>query len=281
MCPLCSRAFNQKVVLREHVRWVHAAGKNETEVTGPPYPCPVCGALNQDRDELCAHIVKHSDQMIAEAKAKTNNNASPKPKQTKKKSKSSPNSRTKNPILRSVSRDEQNEALLSITEGVADKHNEKSDTDPLSLPTDKNFAINRKDSENIKTLVLSGGQNSIITKLRNSDINVLQLIQTGKRTESSLRFIAGRKVGNNTLNLITKQNESLPVLALSNPQSHEVYSSQSAMEGENDNRVENEVEQVEQYLQESGDEDEEMVCGICGDDFDDKNVLMEHVKIHI
>ncbi|EFN86589.1 Zinc finger protein 16, partial [Harpegnathos saltator] len=60
VCPLCSRAFNQKVVLREHVRWVHAAGKNETEDLEPPFSCTLCGVMNQDRDELCAHIVKHS-----------------------------------------------------------------------------------------------------------------------------------------------------------------------------------------------------------------------------
>lgn len=119
VCPLCSRAFNQKVVLREHVRWVHAAGKNETEVTGPPFRCPLCGALNQDRDELCAHIVKHSDQMIAEAKAKTNNNAS-KPKPAKKKSKAASSSGSasgkQNAGSRSISRTEQNEALLSISD---------------------------------------------------------------------------------------------------------------------------------------------------------------------
>ncbi|XP_048508561.1 zinc finger protein 260-like isoform X2 [Athalia rosae] len=136
VCPLCSRAFNQKVVLREHVRWVHAAGKNETEVTGPPFRCPLCGALNQDRDELCAHIVKHSDQMIADAKAKTNNNAS-KPKPTKKKSKASASSGSssgkQNAGNRSISRMEQNEALLSISEATS----KTSDSPPQLMVANK------------------------------------------------------------------------------------------------------------------------------------------------
>jgi len=61
VCPLCPRAFNQKVVLREHVRWVHAARNSDG--------CQLCGYVTGDREALCAHIVKHSDQLAAAAKA--------------------------------------------------------------------------------------------------------------------------------------------------------------------------------------------------------------------
>lgn len=126
----------------------------------------------------------------------------------------------------------------------------------------------------------------------------MHLIQTSKQT--------------NTLHLITKQNESLPVLTLANPESHENFSSQIAQISNNDlpmnmvthhstrqnqdiknhNEVGQEsliqegasqtaVIQVVQYHQQDSDDGEELVCGICGEDFNDKNVLMEHVKIHI
>nr|CAD7429060.1 unnamed protein product [Timema monikensis] len=69
-CPLCHRAFNQKVVLREHVRWVHAANKTNNGVPHI-FSCQLCGQTLADREELCAHIVQHSDQMAAAAKALT------------------------------------------------------------------------------------------------------------------------------------------------------------------------------------------------------------------
>nr|CAD7265581.1 unnamed protein product [Timema shepardi] len=69
-CPLCHRAFNQKVVLREHVRWVHAANKSNNGVPHI-FSCRLCGQTLADREELCAHIVQHSDQMAAAAKALT------------------------------------------------------------------------------------------------------------------------------------------------------------------------------------------------------------------
>ena len=61
VCPLCPRAFNQKVVLREHVRWVHAARNTDG--------CQICGYVVADREALCAHIVKHSDELAAVARA--------------------------------------------------------------------------------------------------------------------------------------------------------------------------------------------------------------------
>ncbi|GLV44702.1 uncharacterized protein CBL_20615 [Carabus blaptoides fortunei] len=60
VCPICKHDFNQKVVLREHVRWVHAA----TVAAKSPasFACQVCNITVGDREELCAHLVRHSDQ---------------------------------------------------------------------------------------------------------------------------------------------------------------------------------------------------------------------------
>lgn len=337
VCPLCSRAFNQKVVLREHVRWVHAAGKNETEVTGPPFSCPICGALNQDRDELCAHIVKHSDQMIAEAKAKTNNNA-PKTKPVKKKSKVSANTYLQGKQVAGnliIPKSEETEALLSITESdksddqqiLNDKQNntflvvttEKRDENYIAISEikseDVQLLVDEKQDENIHisqanhshreslntTRIVSTERegSALHTTSSHNEITTMHLIQTSKQT--------------NTLHLISKQNESLPVLTLPNPQSHENFSSQIAQIGNDDlpmdmvthhstrqnQDIKNHSEigqesliqeggsqtaviQVVQYHhQQDSDDGEELVCGICGEDFNDKNVLMEHVKIHI
>lgn len=69
-CPLCAKGFNQKVVLREHVRWVHAS--NKIEYPEPqPYYCSLCSVGHSDREELCTHIVKHSDQIAAFNKENT------------------------------------------------------------------------------------------------------------------------------------------------------------------------------------------------------------------
>ncbi|KAG7196508.1 hypothetical protein KM043_018517 [Ampulex compressa] len=292
VCPLCSRAFNQKVVLREHVRWVHAAGKNATELTGPPFPCPICGALNQDRDELCAHIVKHSDQMIAEAKAKTNNNAPKLPKPTRKKSKHPANSQRLTG-QRTISKVEENEALLSIAESerqgnkgflVVEKHNENY------------IALSERKTNNVQLIQDDKQQ---------EEQDEAQISQPGKRTGDSIgaMIVEKQTKPTNTLHLITKQNKSLPVLAMPNPQGQEGYLSQitqitnadiavnvgqglctKEQEGAVSNQESQQqatVIQVVQYHQPESDNGEELVCGICGEDFNDKNVLMEHVKIHI
>ncbi|XP_012273165.1 zinc finger protein 585A [Orussus abietinus] len=353
VCPLCSRAFNQKVVLREHVRWVHAAGKNETEVTGPPFPCPLCGALNQDRDELCAHIVKHSDQMIAEAKAKTNNN-SPKPKPPKKKTKSVGIAAQAKSVSgnRMALKNEQTEALLSITE-PAEKNTDNRNmtnkqTESLLLsPSEKRnesmhimsekpnnvrlISENKNETAHISQrnhgeslnliaiekrgtsahLVSSVEANNVIHTIasRHGDTSSMHLISTSKQSDS-LHLIPTNKQSN-TLHLISKQNEALPVLAIPNPQSHENFSSQIAQisnadvpmnmvthhsSRQNQQTIKQQAQQeslihegsqqpavihVVQYHQQESDDGEELVCGICGDDFHDKDVLMEHVKIHI
>lgn len=51
-------------MLREHVRWVHASNKNEYPEP-PPFVCALCTVAMTDREELCSHIVKHSDQIAA------------------------------------------------------------------------------------------------------------------------------------------------------------------------------------------------------------------------
>ncbi|KOC70871.1 Zinc finger protein 585B [Habropoda laboriosa] len=334
VCPLCSRAFNQKVVLREHVRWVHAAGKNETEVTGPPFLCPICGALNQDRDELCAHIVKHSDQMIAEAKAKTNNNA-PKTKPVKKKTKTSASTNLQEKQgngNRIITKTEENEALLSITD--ADKSDDQQILDDkqnntfLVVTTEKRnenyIEISELKTENVQLLVdEKQNENMHISQTNHNHRESLNMITIDKQNNTAhivstepegsalhsttshneitaMHLIQTSKQAN-TLHLISKQNESLPVLALPNPQSHENFSSQIAQisnsdlpmnmvthhstrqdqDMKNQGAAETAVIQVVQYHQQESDDGEELVCGICGEDFTDKNVLMEHVKIHI
>lgn len=299
VCPLCTRAFNQKVVLREHVRWVHAAGKNETGISGPPFPCPLCGSLNQDRDELCAHIVKHSDQMIAEAKAKTlaNNNA---PKSsattTKKKKKSGSTSKMQESLITPT---EQNEALLSITDSSM-----KSDDCQI---IDGQIEIPYREDDDVPS---EHGNLTIDNDLINSTSHVEVI------TTTTTHFIPFEKLNDameilpdkqgNTLHLISKQNENSPVLAIPNPQGSDNFSSQIAHISNSDlpmtvvTHVVKDVrnlkpdvndetnlmhdEDLKNVIHESqydSDDADEMVCGICGEDFHDKNVLMEHVKIHI
>ncbi|XP_011297261.1 zinc finger protein 502-like [Fopius arisanus] len=224
VCPLCSRAFNQKVVLREHVRWVHAAGKNDTEVVGPPFPCPLCGALNQDRDELCAHIVKHSDQMIAEAKART----------------------TIDPM-----------SIKSVKKKANAKRKAKTDLSKQKIAkVQVEGHLIQKDGETV-LLVSTGeqpreeGEKQIISQEHLNDVLRVQ-------------FIDDRQ---STLQIISKENEALPVLTLPNE----------------DDGFAGQVEATDEGVyQESDDEPEmDLICGICGDEFGDKNILMEHVKIHI
>ncbi|XP_063972387.1 zinc finger protein 567-like [Diachasmimorpha longicaudata] len=211
VCPLCSRAFNQKVVLREHVRWVHAAGKNETEVVGPPFPCPLCGALNQDRDELCAHIVKHSDQMIAEAKA-------------------------------------------------------KSVLDPLNTKSNNNNKKKARGKGKQKLTKIEDGETLLLVAAEKTDQQEMKEVVVEEHINNVLRvqFVDDKE---STLQIISKENEALPVLAIPN-------------DGE---EFGGEIETIDDGVyQESDDEKElELICGICGDEFGDKNNLMEHVKIHI
>ncbi|KYN02928.1 Zinc finger and SCAN domain-containing protein 2 [Cyphomyrmex costatus] len=335
VCPLCSRAFNQKVVLREHVRWVHAAGKNETEGSSPPYQCPLCGALNQDRDELCAHIVKHSDQMIAEAKAKTNNDASPKPKSVKKKSSKSSscsvNTQTEQ-NLDFIQKAEQNEALLSITD-TADKSddmhdiNEKQNDAFVVVTAEKHdgfiaisdlkhsnirFIVDGKENENIQVLQVSDQDpldtdslDMIAINKQNDATNIMSaesdtLDETvGQNDMPTIHLIESKQ--DNTLNIISKQNESLPVLAIPNPQNHENYSSQivqisgtdmsidvetlkekkNHIKNDQDCLMSDETSHVIIQYQHDSDDENDLVCEICDERFEGKAILKEHIKIHI
>lgn len=58
--------------MREHIRWVHAANKAEYPEPAP-YSCVLCtsNTILMDREELCTHIVKHSDQIAAIIKQST------------------------------------------------------------------------------------------------------------------------------------------------------------------------------------------------------------------
>lgn len=357
VCPLCARAFNQKVVLREHVRWVHAAGKNETEGSDPPYRCSLCGALNQDRDELCAHIVKHSDQMIADAKAKTND-AYPKTKLTKKKAKSksssSPsstsscgvNAPSKQDMLDSVfiSKTEQNEALLSITDNADkpnDMHviNEKSGNAYVVVTTEKRsdgfiaisefkhsnirFIVEGKEDENIHVLQVEQNNRDtldVIAASEECDDTTQSVVSAAESASGALdgtirrsdmttmHLIQASPAKHNTLNIISDQNESLPVLAIPNPQDHNDYSSQIVQvsdadipmvthptqlkersctsQDDQDSLIQEDgsqtaVIQVVQYQQQESDENEDLTCGICAEECNDKDALKEHIKIHI
>ena len=314
VCPLCSRAFNQKVVLREHVRWVHAAGKNDSGITGPPFACPLCGAMNQDRDELCAHIVKHSDQMIAEAKAKTNNNP-PKAKPVKKKAKAGSTSQEKMQDVSLISSLEQNEALLSITDSSMTLTDTSMKSEDMQIvegqgeiqfkEEDSDMASDQGNSQSRKQDSGELGINvQAVATTRHNQVATMHLIPYS-RANDTLHILSHKQ--NNTLHLISKQNESSPVLAIPNPQGNENFSSQTAHitnselpmdmmthSTKHNQALKSQVDDqaglmhedhmksaVVHVVEYDTDESEEMVCGICGEDFNDKNVLMEHVKIHI
>jgi hypothetical protein len=52
------------VVLREHIRWLHAANNKEaTDQPPEPMKCLLCDLQIDDREEMCAHLIKHGDQI--------------------------------------------------------------------------------------------------------------------------------------------------------------------------------------------------------------------------
>ncbi|KAK7793275.1 hypothetical protein R5R35_006773 [Gryllus longicercus] len=65
-CPVCPRAFNQRVVLREHIR-SHHSGPEVRAGGGYPatYLCKVCSCTFTTSEDLCAHLIKHSDENTA------------------------------------------------------------------------------------------------------------------------------------------------------------------------------------------------------------------------
>lgn len=60
-CPVCPRAFNQRVVLREHIRSHHSAPDANYEGSMMPYYCTVCGNLFKTSVEIIQHLIEHSD----------------------------------------------------------------------------------------------------------------------------------------------------------------------------------------------------------------------------
>lgn len=67
VCPICKKAFNQKVVLREHVRSRYT--ENMTPNAHQRFECELCLESFADKDELCAHIVRHSDEIAQRQKS--------------------------------------------------------------------------------------------------------------------------------------------------------------------------------------------------------------------
>ncbi|KAE8745701.1 hypothetical protein FOCC_FOCC007585 [Frankliniella occidentalis] len=64
-CPICPRAFNQRVVLREHIRAHHSGPDPKHGAGGGGYVCKVCGMALITSEDLCLHLVKHSDENTA------------------------------------------------------------------------------------------------------------------------------------------------------------------------------------------------------------------------
>lgn len=60
-CPVCPRAFNQRVVLREHIRSHHSQPDPNYEDSLMPFYCTVCGNLFKTSQEIIQHLIEHSD----------------------------------------------------------------------------------------------------------------------------------------------------------------------------------------------------------------------------
>ena len=64
-CLVCPRAFNQRVVLREHIRSHHSAPDPAHGTTLTPYYCSLCGDLFAVSLDLIHHLIEHSDRSTA------------------------------------------------------------------------------------------------------------------------------------------------------------------------------------------------------------------------
>lgn len=62
---MCPRAFNQRVVLREHIRSHHSAPDPVHGTTLTPYYCTLCGDLFAVSLDLIHHLIEHSDRSTA------------------------------------------------------------------------------------------------------------------------------------------------------------------------------------------------------------------------
>lgn len=62
---MCPRAFNQRVVLREHIRSHHSAPDANHGNSSTPYYCSLCGDLFAVSLDLIHHLIEHSDRSTA------------------------------------------------------------------------------------------------------------------------------------------------------------------------------------------------------------------------
>lgn len=64
-CPICPRAFNQRVVLREHIRSHHSGPDSKNGSSATPFYCTVCGDSFGTSILLIQHLIEHSDMNTA------------------------------------------------------------------------------------------------------------------------------------------------------------------------------------------------------------------------
>lgn len=62
---MCPRAFNQRVVLREHIRSHHSGPDTKNGTTASPFYCTVCGDSLVTSVLLIQHLIEHSDMNTA------------------------------------------------------------------------------------------------------------------------------------------------------------------------------------------------------------------------
>lgn len=64
-CAVCPRAFNQRVVLREHIRSHHSGPDPQYSHTMTPYCCSVCNDMFSTSQDLIIHLIHHCDMNTA------------------------------------------------------------------------------------------------------------------------------------------------------------------------------------------------------------------------
>lgn len=70
-CPVCPRAFNQRVVLREHIRSHHSIVDPTYANSSSPHYCVVCGDRFKTPKEIIQHLIEHSDSNTASKRQPT------------------------------------------------------------------------------------------------------------------------------------------------------------------------------------------------------------------
>lgn len=64
-CAVCPRAFNQRVVLREHIRSHHSGPDPNYSNSMTPYCCSVCSDMFATSQDLIVHLIHHCDMNTA------------------------------------------------------------------------------------------------------------------------------------------------------------------------------------------------------------------------